>query len=96
MAAPSERPPALRRPYSSPTLRRISPDEARASGSCPMCGWRGADRNGEGRCVDYAACAHRTVLETKGRPRALSCDCTVWPCPCACHTIHAPALGVFP
>ena len=56
---------------------------------CPFCGWRGKERNGGGRCLDAAECAHRRLLEEQGRPRASGCRCFVWPCPCACH-VHPP------
>jgi hypothetical protein len=61
--------------------------------ACPVCGWMGEDaRNGEGRCVDGDACAHRYVLGGKGRPRESRCECAQWPCPCICHHPHPPEV----
>jgi hypothetical protein len=57
-----------------------------------MCGWPGPDRNGDGRCINAAPCAHRAVLNLQGRPRQSACACTVWPCPCACHDPHGPMI----
>jgi hypothetical protein len=57
-----------------------------------MCGWRGRSRNGDGRCIDTAACAHRASLNAKGRPRESACACVIWPCPCVCHHFHTPEI----
>lgn len=59
---------------------------------CPICGWRGKDRNGDARCIDGAACQHRYQLGGKGRPRASACKCAQWPCPCVCHGTHEPEI----
>jgi len=67
-----------------------------------MCGWPGEERNGGGRCIDFAACAHRMVLNLKGRPRPSACACLVWPCFCRCHdyadapAVHAPTFDLDP
>lgn len=75
----------------------MSDDEApptRPDRSCPLCGWLGSGRNGKGICIDQAPCAHRRLLEIKGRPRSSACACIIWPCPCLCHGgPHGPTLG---
>lgn len=77
--------------YAAPTLTRLA--SAPAASGCPMCGWQpAADRNGEGHCIDAAACYHRTSLNRRGRPRESACKCAAWPCPCVCHQPHEPEI----
>jgi hypothetical protein len=62
--------------------------------ACPMCGWRGTRRDRDGRCIDYASCAHRIVLQHQGRPRDSGCACVMMPCPCHCHVPHIPEIAL--
>lgn len=57
--------------------------------ACTMCGWPGSDRDDVGRCIDRAECAHRIILNAKGRPRESTCKCLRWMCFCRCHDEEA-------
>ncbi|MGH8749949.1 MAG: hypothetical protein ACREU5_12695, partial [Burkholderiales bacterium] len=101
----SKRPPSCARARERPRRRprRMPPDsepptrpDGSQPGECPSCGWRiKKERNGGGRCIDAAECAHRMVLEQQGRPRSSGCRCLTWPCVCKCHGHPAdPMNGV--
>ena len=56
-----------------------------------MCGFLGGIRDAGGQCVDGGTCAHRRMLELRGRPRQSGCYCAAWPCECPCHRdVHEP------